>query len=319
MDRSLRRLAALLASLAMSWAAATGAPDSAAGPPAADGIPARVTEIAPGVWVRPGHTAVVFAEDDVANIGFVVGERCVAVIDSGGSEREAHALQLAIRAVTTLPVCYVVDTHDHPDHVFGNKPFADAGAQVVGHAKLAGALAQRAPTWLERASARAGRTLGTDDLAVPTLAVTATMELDLGGRTLLLTAHPSAHTHADLTVYDSKSRTLWLGDLAFAGHVPVLDGSINGWIEVLGSLRGIAAGRAVPGHGPASVPWPGAADATLRYLTTLRDDLRRRIAAGESLRSAQENAGYTETARWQLFSDYHGRNVAAAYAELEWE
>jgi quinoprotein relay system zinc metallohydrolase 2 len=298
---------------------AAGAPASAAGPPAADGIPARVKEIAPGVWVRPGHAAVVFAADDVANIGFIVGESCVAVIDSGGSQREAHALQLAIRAVTPLPVCYVVDTHDHPDHVFGNKLFADAGAKVVGHAKLAGALAQRAPTWLERASARAGRTLGPEDLAVPTMAVTTTIELDLGDRTLLLTAHSSAHTHADLTVFDSKSRTLWLGDLVFVGHVPVLDGSINGWIAVLGSLRGIAAERAVPGHGPVSVPWPGGADDTLRYLTTLRDDLRRRIAAGESLRSAQETAGYTESARWQLFDDYHARNVAAAYTELEWE
>jgi quinoprotein relay system zinc metallohydrolase 2 len=269
--------------------------------------------------VRPGHAAVVFAEDDVANIGFVVGERCVAVIDSGGSEGEARALQLAIRAVTGLPVCYVVDTHDHPDHVFGNKPFADAGAKIVGHAKLAGALAQRAPTWLERASARAGRKLGADDLAVPTVPVTTAMELDLGGRTLLLSAHPSAHTHADLTVYDSTTRTLWLGDLLFVGHVPVLDGSINGWIEVLGGLRGAGAERAVPGHGPASVPWPGGADDTLRYLTTLRDDLRRRIAAGESLRSAQESAGYTESARWQLFDDYHARNVAAAYTELEWE
>src|SRR5262245_38001511 len=183
MDRRLRRLATLLASFAMSpWVGAGAAPDSAAGPPAADGLRARVTEVAPGVWVRPGHTAIVFAEDDVANIGFVVGERCVAVIDTGGSEREARALQLAIRAVTALPVCYVVDTHDHPDNVFGNKLFADAGAQVVGHAKLAGALAQRAPTWLDRASARAGRALGPEDLAVPTVTVTTTMELDLGGR-----------------------------------------------------------------------------------------------------------------------------------------
>ena len=316
MDRSHR----LFALSALLLCAARVPADEPAPAGTEDGIaPAQITPIAPGVYVRPGHAAVVFEDDDVANIGFVVGARCVAVVDSGGSEAEGRALQLAIRAVTPLPVCYVVNTHDHPDHVFGNKPFADGGAQVVGHAKLARSLAQRAPTWLERASARAGRTLGPDDLAVPAVTVTTTLDLDLGERTLRLTAHPAAHTHTDLTVYDSVSGTLWLGDLVFLGHVPVLDGSINGWIEVLGGLRGFAAERAVPGHGPPTAPWPAAVDDTLRYLTTLRDDLRRRIAAGESLRSAQENAGYTEAARWQLFSDYHGRNVAAAYAELEWE
>ena len=316
MDRS-RCLFALPALL--MWAPQAFAHQPAPAGDARSIAPAQVTQIAPGVYVRPGHAAVVFEDDDVANVGFVVGGRCVAVVDSGGSEAEGRALQLAIRNITPRPVCYVVDTHDHPDHVFGNKPFADAGAQIVGHAKLARALAQRAPTWLQRASARAGRALGSADLAMPTVTVTMTLDLDLGERTLRLTAYPSAHTHADLTVYDSATGTLWLGDLVFVGHVPVLDGSINGWIEVLDALRGVAAERAVPGHGPPSVPWPAAADDTLRYLTTLRDDLRRRIAAGESLRSAQETAGYTESARWQLFDDYHARNVAAAYAELEWE
>jgi quinoprotein relay system zinc metallohydrolase 2 len=299
------------------------APPAFAGEPVGDGAeeiaPAQVTEIAPGVYVRPGHTAIVFEDDEVANVGFVVGGRCVAVIDSGASEDEGRALQLAIRNVTPRPVCYVVDTHDHPDHVFGNKPFAQAGAQIVGHAGLARSLAQRAPTWLARASERAGRALGPADLAVPTVTVTSTLDLDLGDRTLRLTAHPSAHTHADLTVYDPRTATLWLGDLLFVGHVPVLDGSINGWIEVLAGLRAVGAERAVPGHGPPSVPWPAAAEGTLRYLTTLRDDLRHRIAAGEGLRRAQETAGYTEAARWQLFDAYHARNVAAAYAELEWE
>jgi quinoprotein relay system zinc metallohydrolase 2 len=316
MDRPSHCFLPLLASLACAaaFAQVVDAPV-----PAVSVAPAQVTEIAPGVYVRPGHAAVVFEDDDVANVGFVVGKRCVAVIDSGGSEREGQALQRAIRAVTPLPVCYVVNTHDHPDHVFGNRPFADAGAQVVGHAKLARALAQRAPTWLQRASVRAGRTLGAEDLAVPTVTVTSTLDLDLGERTLNLTAHPSAHTHDDLTAYDSTTGTLWLGDLVFVGHVPVLDGSINGWIEVLGDLRGVVAERAVPGHGPASVAWPAAADDTLRYLTTLRDDVRRRIAAGESLRSGQDGAGYTEASRWQLFDQYQARNVAAAWAELEWE
>jgi quinoprotein relay system zinc metallohydrolase 2 len=285
----------------------------------ADELTATVQEIAPGVYVRPGHDAVVFEGENVANVGFIVGARCVAVIDSGGSESEGRALQRAIAQVTDRTVCYVIDTHAHPDHMFGNKVFADAGATVVGHVRLARALAQRAPTYLERASAQSGHTLTNGDLVVPTTTVSDTLELDLGDRLLHLSAHRTAHTDNDLTIYDVQTRTLWLGDLLFVGHVPVLDGSINGWVEELQALTGVAAARAVPGHGPPSVPWPQSAEDTLRYLTVLRDDLRQRIAAGASLRSAQENAGYTEASRWQLFDRYHARNVAAAYAELEWE
>jgi quinoprotein relay system zinc metallohydrolase 2 len=281
--------------------------------------PAAVQEIAAGVYVRPGHDAVVFEGENIANIGFIVGERCVAVVDSGGSEKESRALQRAVRGIAERPVCYVIDTHDHPDHLLGNKVFAESGAQVVGHVKLAPALAQRAATYLERASAQSGHTLDSADLVVPAITVSDTLELDLGNRPLRLTAHRSAHTDNDLTVFDVKTRTLWLGDLAFVGHVPVLDGSLNGWIDELRQLSRVAADRAVPGHGPASVPWPAGAADTLRYLTVLRDDLRRRIETGESLRSAQESAGYTEAQHWRLFDRYHARNVAAAYAELEWE
>lgn len=309
MDR-LTRLLCALAALAAAVAAHAGEP----GAPAA-----AVEEIADGVYVRAGHDAVVFEGENIANIGFIVGERCVAVVDSGGSMGEARALRAAIAKVTAEPVCYVIDTHAHPDHMFGNKVFADEGAKIVAHEKFARALGQRAGTYLERASEQSGRTIGSDELAMPEVTVSGTLELDLGARSLQLTAHRSAHTDNDLSVFDPKTRTLWLADLLFVGHVPVLDGSINGWIDELQALTRVVADRAVPGHGPTSVPWPGGAEDTLRYLTVLRDDLRRAIADGGSLRSAQESAGYTEASRWRLFDRYQARNVAAAYAELEWE
>lgn len=280
---------------------------------------ATVKEIAPGEYVRAGHPAVVFEGANVANIGFIVGARCVAVIDSGGSEEEGLSLQRAIARVTPLPVCYVIDTHAHPDHVFGNRVFAQAGARIVGHAKLARALAARAQTYLERAATATGRPLAPETIVAPDLVVSDTLELDLGARLLRLIAHGAAHTDADLTIFDVETRTLWAGDLVFEDHVPVLDGSLNGWIAELEALRKFEAARAVPGHGPASIEWPGGSTDTLRYLNALRDDLRGRIAAGDDMRDAQENAVREEATRWQLFDRYHARNVAAAFAELEWE
>ncbi|MGB8600262.1 MAG: MBL fold metallo-hydrolase, partial [Burkholderiales bacterium] len=68
-----------------------------------------LNEVAPGVYVHQGAMAESSAanQGDIANIGFIVGKKCVAVIDSGGSFAVGKQLRAAIARVTPLPVCYV--------------------------------------------------------------------------------------------------------------------------------------------------------------------------------------------------------------------
>jgi quinoprotein relay system zinc metallohydrolase 2 len=281
-----------------------------------------VKEVAPGLFVAQGPVALASPENrgEICNRSFVVGGEAVAVIDTGGSYAAGAALKAAISARTGLPIRYVVNTHMHPDHVLGNAAFKDEGTVFVGHAKLPRALAARSAAYLEANRRLIGEAAfaGTQ-IVPPTLLVETEATLDLGGRVLRLTAHPTAHTDNDLTVLDEATRTLILGDLLFESHLPVIDGSLNGWLAVLGVLAQTGADRAIPGHGAASLPWPTAADAERRYLGALRDDLRKAVRAGWPLGRAIAEIKPAGAEQWKLIEDFHRRNISAGYAEMEWE
>ena len=284
--------------------------------------PAPVEEIAPGVFVHHGVHALASPENggDICNACFVVGSAGVAVIDTGGSRRTGAAIRSAIAARTPLPVTHVINTHMHPDHVLGNVAFAADKPVYAGHHKLLRALSERAEGYLEAAKEQLGNDLfaGTE-VVLPTLGVESETKIDLGGRTLTLTARPTAHTNNDLTVRDSGSDTVFLGDLVFVEHLPTLDGSLRGWLKLIDVLEKEPAARVVPGHGPVSMAWPAAATDLKRYLNVLAADVRRSIAAGATMTNAMETAAQGEKDRWQLFAEHNARNVSAAFAELEWE
>jgi glyoxylase-like metal-dependent hydrolase (beta-lactamase superfamily II) len=153
----------------------------------------------------------------------------------------------------------------------------------------------------------------------PTLLVADKTALDLGGRTLILQAWPPGHTDCDLTVYDPRTRTLIAGDLLFKGHLPIIDGSLKGWLKDLDGLAAIPAVRAVPGHGALVQPWPAALDDERRYFDALSRDVKAALARGQDMRAAAAGAGAGERDKWRLFEEYNARNATAAYAEFEWD
>jgi quinoprotein relay system zinc metallohydrolase 2 len=288
---------------------------------AAAGTTLSIQQLAPGIYVHFGENEMPdpINHGAIANIGFIVGAHCVAVIDTGGNPEQGAALKNAIKATTSKPVCYVINTHVHPDHIYGNIAFKALGVQFVGHEKLPRAMAMRGPYYLNKAADQLGIRLTTDNIIPPDIIVKDTIKLDLGGRLLTLTAHSAAHTDNDLTIFDQQTNTLWLSDLLFVDHLPVIDGSLKGWLAVLDRFERNSYKLVIPGHGSKVTNWPKAMKPEKDYLQMLLKDIREVIQKGGHLEKAVSTVGYSAQGQWKLFDELHRKNVTTAFAELEWE
>jgi quinoprotein relay system zinc metallohydrolase 2 len=288
-------------------------------PTLAEALP--VEQVAPGIYVHHGVHKDIDANygGDICNIGFVIGERGVAIIDTGGSPKIGSQLREAVRKITQLPILYVINTHVHPDHIFGNAAFKGDHPEFVGHEKLAAAMALRKESYLRHQDEWLGQDAAGSEIIPPTIAVKTTLTLDLGNRTLLLTANPPAHTNTDLTVFDNNSKTLWTGDLLFIDRTPSIDGDIKGWLQVIDQLQKIPAVTVIPGHGPIKADWHHALSDEQRYLSTLLQDVRTAIQQGHTMEQTMDTAAQSEQGKWILFDIVNRRNVNIIFPGLEWE
>ena len=285
-----------------------------------------VDKVADGIYYHRGvmQDANKANKGEIANVSFIIGDKCVAVVDSGGSYVEGVSLRKAIRRHTDLPICYVINTHVHPDHVLGNAAFKDTKAIFVGNAKLPAAMAARETFYEKKFKEILGKAYDGSEFIPPTklVSVGKPLTLDLGNRKIKLVSYPTAHTDDDLTVLDEKTNTFFTGDLLFVHRIPAIDGSINGWIDVLKMLKPMQVKTVVPGHGPVlhtEQQWEQALDAENNYFMLIRKQVRVIINDMGTITQATKTVGQSEKNKWLLFNDYNKRNVTAAFTELEWE
>ncbi|MCX4187731.1 quinoprotein relay system zinc metallohydrolase 2 [Methylophaga sp. OBS4] len=283
-----------------------------------------VNEVSEGVFFHEGihEDATETNQGKIANVGFIIGNDCIAVIDTGGSYLEGKSLLAAIRKQSDLPICYVINTHVHPDHVLGNAVFGNPQTTFVGSAKLPAAIAARGNFYETRFKEILGDVYGNAEFIAPTQLVNVGVSqiIDLGERKLTLIAFPTAHTDNDLVVLDNNTKTMWTGDLLFVERIPALDGSINGWLDAIEELKGMDITTVIPGHGPVlHQDWKAALETEKDYFILIRQQVREIINDMGTINQATENVGVSEKNKWLMFDEYHKRNITSAFTELEWE
>jgi cyclase len=190
-----------------------------------------------------------------ANAGIVIGRDGIVVIDTLISAKEAKKLIKDIRAVSDKPIKYVINTHMHLDHTFGNCEFAKLGATIIASADGKSEMKSYAEPALKKASAYglSEKDLDGTGICNPSLTFEKKMEVDLGDRTVELVHPGRSHTEGSIIVFVPDQKALFAGDILFTNYHPnLIYADIDGWVKALDFILAMDAATIVPGHGPVS-------------------------------------------------------------------
>lgn len=214
-----------------------------------------LTKISDNVYSYIGQKDASPAHSFAANAGIVIGRDGILVIDTLISAKEGERFLADIRKVTDKPIRYVVNTHTHLDHAFGNCVFAKLGATVISHDADRRLLEKAGETTLKNI---ANFGLKPEDMAgteivIPTLTFSERLTIDLGGETVELIRVAPSHTEGSVIVHLPARKLLFSGDILFTDFHPFMaDGDISGWTKSLDALLAMDVERIIPGHGPLS-------------------------------------------------------------------
>lgn len=243
----------------------------------------EVREIAPGVFFR--FSAIVAPFDPNvfggSNNIWVVMKDYVVVYDANFPKEAGDVIE-AIKKTTDKPIRYVLDSHHHGDHAYGNAVFAKAGATIVASTNTARLLRVDGPK--EFADAGKGPTgrkdIANSTLKVPDLIFDEKLVLDDGTQRIEFLFLGHAHTAGDALMYLPKHKILCTGDSCTNGPFNYLGHSDTAsWIKVLDRAMQLDVKLVCPGHG--QLAGPDVLKKQQRYFIELREQVRKGIDAGK--------------------------------------
>ena len=190
-----------------------------------------------------------------ANAGIIIGSDGIVVIDTLTSSKEAKRFIKDIKAVSDKPVKYVINTHSHLDHTFGNSEFEKLGAVIISHKNCREAMINSGEAALVYAKdfGLTDEDLEGTGIAYPVFTFQDSMGIDGdAGKIELIFAGPS-HTAGSIIVYLPDSGILFTGDILFTDFHPFMaNGDIESWTKVLDYITALNVDTIIPGHGPVS-------------------------------------------------------------------
>ncbi len=297
----------LILSLVISHSALADAPMIKAG---------TTQQVTDNVYVIPDNRVSL-----VPNIGFIVGDESIMVVDTGMGPKNAEIVLEEVRKISDKPINYLAITHFHPEHGMGAQSFPEETKIIVPMAQKQ-ELAKKGQGYIEFFSGMSPEIAGLLSdvkLVAPDIAFENKMEVDLGGQIVELYHFQTAHTQGDMFVYLPDQQLLFGGDIIIERFFPIMpdaDSSALGWIETLKKLKALNPLIVIHGHGDVS-------DASLIdqisiYLAALKVQVERYKKNGANVEQAtaelvpqfQRSYSHWDEAMWIKFA------IERFYSEL---
>ncbi|MBL3600592.1 MAG: MBL fold metallo-hydrolase [gamma proteobacterium endosymbiont of Lamellibrachia anaximandri] len=253
------------------------------------------------------------------NLGFVVGNNAVAVIDSGYGGAMAEAMLAHIRRITDRPVRYVINTNSQPHRIMGNPVLRRTKAEVIAGAEAVPRIEAEAQAFAATVEGVLGLTPGSVEVpGTPTVAIEKETSLDLGGVGLRVIPVGDAHTPGSLVVAVEPDTVVFTGDVLYRGRLLSIlsDSRVQGWINAFERLRQFGVALFIPGHGEPG-PLSAFEHSTHEYLTALKQHMDHAVDEDIDL---QDAIGSFDQSGWKELADFKalsGRNAHQAYLQSE--
>ena len=253
------------------------------------------------------------------NMAFVVGNKSVAVLETGYTEAMAKEMLAHIKKITPLPVKYAINSNSQPDRYFGNEIFRKQGATIIAHEKEAERMAQSGGDF----SGGVERALGLPADSVtppgpPDKPINADLTLDLGGLKIHVRHFGAGHTPAPLVVHVPADNVVYAGDILYSGRLlaVVPGGNAKAWVQTFDALKTFGNATFIPGHGlPAKLSafkFP-----TRDYLVLLNTHMAKMVEEGVGMDDAIKRLDQSKFAKLENFEELAGRNASWVYLEHE--
>jgi glyoxylase-like metal-dependent hydrolase (beta-lactamase superfamily II) len=287
------------------------AQQSAQAPPPPIVKPGELRKVSDHVQIIPDDSVQL-----VPNVGFVIGDKAVLVVDTGMGPRNGAAVsEVAQKLAGGSRAVYLVTTHVHPEHDLGASAFPattklirseDEQKEIAEFGlQLAKVFAARAPIYAEL--------LKDADFRKADITFDKEYDLDLGGVHAHLIALGANHTHGDTAIWVEPDRVLFAGDVAMKAQPAFASpySSVHQWLTSLDRLEALKPVLIVPSHGPTGDT--GFISGYRAYLT----DIRARAAAEKKAGHSADQAVEVISAALPSYPDRArlAGAIKAAYAE----